>query len=149
MATFPFCLLLLKFHRGRLPRTPHTPLLLVIVTMSVSAVLIAGNIAIDPTTAGCVCYLINPTPYSPPVRYFAPYFIGVFLIFLITQNKARILRFVLWFYDHHSRLHALKLTKGWGARIINIIATMKRQPVCILVKGDEVSLVYIATCLHI
>ncbi|KAF7440164.1 hypothetical protein PC9H_000508 [Pleurotus ostreatus] len=122
MATFPFCLLLLKFHRGRLPRTPHTPLLLVFVTMSVSAVLIAGNIAIDPTTAG----------------YFAPYFIGVFLIFLITQNKAGILRFVLWFYDHHSRFHSWKLTKGWGARIINIIATMKRQPVCILVKGDEI-----------
>ncbi|KAL4267203.1 hypothetical protein AB1N83_003056 [Pleurotus pulmonarius] len=122
MATFPLSLLLLKFRRRRLPRTPHTPLLLVFVTMAVSAVLIAGNIAIDPTTAG----------------YFAPYFIGVFLIFSVTQNKARLLRFAFWFYDHHSSLHAWRFTKGWGARIIDILAAMKRQPVCILVKGDEI-----------
>ncbi len=63
MATFPLSLLLLKFRRRRLPRTPHTPLLLVFMTMGVSAVLIAGNIAIDPTTAGRVCYLLDPTPY--------------------------------------------------------------------------------------
>ena len=52
MTTFPFALLLLKFNRGRLPRTPHISILLVFLTLAVAFTIVGGNIAIDPIIVG-------------------------------------------------------------------------------------------------
>jgi hypothetical protein len=54
MMLFPLSVLLLKFNRGRLPRTPETPLSLVFSTFAVAAAAFAGNIAVDPDTVGYV-----------------------------------------------------------------------------------------------
>lgn len=59
MSLFPLSSLLLKFNRGRLDRQPHTPLSIVFLTFVVAAVVMAGNIVIDPSTVGCV-----PFPFS-------------------------------------------------------------------------------------
>lgn len=54
MSLFPISLLLLKFNRGRLPRTSRTSLLIVVAALLVAPVILAGNIAFNPKTAGCV-----------------------------------------------------------------------------------------------
>ena len=57
MSLFPLSLLLLKFNRGRLKRDSRTPLSVVIITLVISAAVFAGNIAVDPATAGLVLFL--------------------------------------------------------------------------------------------
>ncbi|KAG6833272.1 hypothetical protein H0H87_009447 [Tephrocybe sp. NHM501043] len=52
MSLFPIALLLLKFNRGRLPRDSSTPLAVIVVAIMVSIVVFAGNIAVEPATAG-------------------------------------------------------------------------------------------------
>ncbi|GLB39740.1 putative amino acid permease [Lyophyllum shimeji] len=123
MSLFPLALLLLKFSRGRLPRNSSTPLAVVVAAAAVSAVVFAGNIAVDPATAG----------------YFAAYFIGIVTVFTATQNKIHLLRWVYWVYDQYPRLHSWKLTKTWGCKLIDLMTSLKRQPVCILVKTDEIN----------
>ncbi|KAF8065050.1 amino acid permease-domain-containing protein [Lyophyllum atratum] len=123
MSLFPMALLLLKFNRGRLPRDSKTSLAVIIAAIGVAIVVFAGNIAVNPKTAG----------------YFAAYFIGIVLIFTATQNKIHLLRWVYWIYDQYPSLHAWKLTKTWGSNLIDLMMNLKRQPVCILVKTDEIN----------
>lgn len=52
MSLFPLALLLLKFNRGRLPRTPNTPFWVVLLALTLVPVVFAGNVVVDPTTAG-------------------------------------------------------------------------------------------------
>jgi amino acid transporter len=56
MSLFPLSLLLLKFNRGRLKRDTRTSLSVVITTLVISAVAFAGNIAVNPITAGSVFF---------------------------------------------------------------------------------------------
>lgn len=58
MSLFPLSALLLKFNRGRLQREPHTSLSLVFFTFAVAATIMAGNIAIDPSTVGFVDFIL-------------------------------------------------------------------------------------------
>jgi len=51
MMLFPLSLLLLKYNRGRLPRLPRTPLLVIFGTITVALVIFVGNITLDPLTA--------------------------------------------------------------------------------------------------
>ena len=51
MMLFPLSLLLLKYNRGRLPRLPRTPLLVIFGTIAVSLVIFVGNIILDTLTA--------------------------------------------------------------------------------------------------
>ncbi|KAJ8517166.1 hypothetical protein ONZ45_g5616 [Pleurotus djamor] len=126
MTLFPVSLLLLKFNRGRLPRKTRTPILWVLVAVAISLTLIGGNIAIDPTTAA----------------YFVPYFAGVLTVFVATDNKARLIRFALWFYDQHPSLHIFGLAKKYEVELVKKLIATKRQPVCILVKDDEISILF-------
>lgn len=53
MALFPLSLLLLKFNRGRLPRRgPQTSLRVIFCAFVIAFVIMGGNVAMDPTTAG-------------------------------------------------------------------------------------------------
>ncbi|KAF8654813.1 hypothetical protein AX16_003382 [Volvariella volvacea WC 439] len=123
MTLFPLSLLLLKFNRGRLPRGKKAPLLVVIFALLISGVVIGGNVAVDPTTAG----------------YFSAYFLGIVFLFTVSQNKIHILRWIYWIYDQYPSLHRWGLTTTWGSGVIGAITTLKRQPVCILVKTDEIN----------
>ncbi|KAJ7106514.1 amino acid permease-domain-containing protein [Mycena epipterygia] len=121
MALFPLALLLLRFNRGRLPRARTTPLSLVALALALTPVVFVGNVAIDPSTAG----------------YFAAYLLGVLLVFGATQNQVRLLRAVYWAYDQHPGLH--HRTSRWGTALVRIVARLKRQPVCVLAKTDEIN----------
>ncbi|KAK0236350.1 AAAP amino acid permease [Armillaria nabsnona] len=123
MALFPISLLLLKFNRGRLPRTPKTPVSIVILTLAVVPTVFAGNIAIDPITFG----------------YFSAYFVAIVVLFSITQKKAHLLRCIYWTYDQYPMLHRWNATKLWASRLMNLMTRLRRKPVCILAKTDEIS----------
>ncbi|SJL10090.1 uncharacterized protein ARMOST_13472 [Armillaria ostoyae] len=123
MALFPISLLLLKFNRGRLPRTPKTPVSVVILTLAVVPTVFAGNIVIDPITFG----------------YFSVYFIAIVMLFSITQKKAHLLRCIYWTYDQYPMLHRWNATKLWASRLMNVMTRLRRKPVCILAKTDEIS----------
>ncbi|KAK0223656.1 AAAP amino acid permease [Armillaria fumosa] len=123
MALFPISLLLLKFNRGRLPRTPTIPVSMVIVTLAVGPTIFAGNIAIDPIMSG----------------YFSAYFVGIVMLFSITQKKAHLLRCIYWTYDQYPMLHRWNATKLWASRLMDTMTSLRRKPVCILAKSDEIS----------
>jgi hypothetical protein len=71
-------------------------------------------------------------------RYFAAYFLAVAIFFMATQNKTRLLGWVYWIYDQSPVLHTWRLTRRWGDRIINTMTRLRKQPVCILTRTDEV-----------
>ncbi|KAJ7159241.1 amino acid permease-domain-containing protein [Mycena crocata] len=123
MALFPLSLLLLRFNRGRVPRARNTPLSGVLLALALTPVVFAGNIAIDPSTAG----------------YFAAYLFGVLLVFAATQNQVQLLRAVYWTYDQYPALHRLPGSKTWGGKLVAVMKQLKRQPVCVLVKADEIN----------
>lgn len=108
----------------------------------VALVVIGGNIAIDPTTAMSVVFvkvlICSDLSYLFPCRYFAVYFLAVLVLFSATQNKTRLLRWFYWAYDQNPILHKWSLTRKWGDKLIKMMARLKRQPVCILAKSDEV-----------
>ncbi len=138
MALFPISLLVLKFNRGRLPRSPHTPLTVVLLTLALSPTVFAGNIAIDPSTAGFVVLAPSSRPADGIPRYFCAYFFAIVILFAATQNKAKLLGTLYWLYDQYPLLHRWKLSRMWGSKLITKIAKMKRRTVCVLVKSDEV-----------
>ncbi|PPR03413.1 hypothetical protein CVT24_012708, partial [Panaeolus cyanescens] len=123
MALFPISLLLLRFNRGRLPRQTPRGLWVVGLSMIIVPAIFAGNIAINPQTAA----------------YFSAYFFGIVFLFLATQNKIHLLRCIYWIYDQYPALHDWSLTKAWGTKLIDVMKKLKRQPVCILAKTDEIN----------
>ncbi|KAF9467230.1 amino acid permease-domain-containing protein [Collybia nuda] len=123
MSLFPMTLLLLKFNRGRIKRDSHTPLFIIILALIISAIVFAGNIAVEPATFG----------------YFAAYFLGIVILFSITQNRIYLLRWIYWIYDQYPRLHVASPTRSWGDRLIALMVHLKRQPVCIFIKTDEIN----------
>ncbi|KAK0469330.1 amino acid permease-domain-containing protein [Desarmillaria tabescens] len=123
MALFPLCLLLLKFNRGRLTRTPKTPVSIVFLTLAVVPTVFAGNIAIDPITFG----------------FFSAYFVFITMLFSITQQKTCLLRWIYWIYDQYPVLQRWNATKLWDNKLMNAMTRLKRKPVCILAKTDEIS----------
>lgn len=142
MSLFPLALLLLKFNRGRLPRTPNTSLPIVVLALIVVPIVFTGNVVVDPITAGYVLMRHFPivTLSSWLARYFFSFTTVVAAFFSFTQNKTQFLLWLYWFYDQLPSLHRWSMTESWGPTLINLIVAFKRQPVCILVKTDEVSI---------
>ncbi|PFH51185.1 hypothetical protein AMATHDRAFT_3316 [Amanita thiersii Skay4041] len=123
MLLFPLSLLLLRFNRGRLPRVKQCHLMVVFLSLVISFAVFTGNVAVNPITAG----------------YFSAYFVGVVILFSVTQNKIRLLRCVYWLYDQHPILHDSCFTSGWGGILISMMKHLKRRPLCILTKTDEIN----------
>ncbi|KAF9531070.1 AAAP amino acid permease [Crepidotus variabilis] len=124
MGLFPISLLLLKFNRGRLRREgKKTSLATILLALFLVPVIFAGNVAYQPVTVG----------------YFAAYVIGIVVFFSASQNKIHILRWIYWIYDQYPLLHRWSITKSWGASLIRLMNTLRRRPVCILAKTDEIN----------
>ncbi|KAJ7158011.1 amino acid permease-domain-containing protein [Mycena crocata] len=123
MALFPLALLLLRFNRGRIRRQRNTPLAIILLAMVIVSVVFAGNVAVDPSTVG----------------YFAAYLLGVLLVFAVAQSLVCVLRVVYWTYDQYPVLHRFSLSRMWGRVLVAIVARLKQQPVCVLVKTDEIN----------
>ncbi|EKM78341.1 hypothetical protein AGABI1DRAFT_75891 [Agaricus bisporus var. burnettii JB137-S8] len=123
MSLFPLSLLLLKYNRHRLKREPRASLFVIVLALLIVCVGIAGNIAINPRTFG----------------YFSAYFIGITFFFFLTQHKSSLLKCLYWTIDQYLSLQNWRWTNHWGASLVNAIARTRRQPVCILTKGDEIN----------
>lgn len=141
MALFPLSLLLLRFNRGRLRRETSARLSTILFSLFViSPVILAGNVAINPKTAG----------------YFAIYVLGVLSVLVVTQNKVGALRHIYWVFDqwHSGRRGgeeegtgrserpgyvARQASNKAGRNLVKLMTRMRRQVVCVCVKGDEVS----------
>lgn len=138
MSLFPISLLLLKYNRGRLRREKRASLSIIVSALVIALTVFVGNIIVDPATAGYVIRTCSHRGTNHISRYFAAYVIGLVMIFSATQNKVRLLRWVYWLYDQCPSLHTNGFSNGWGQRLVKTITLMKRQPVCILIKTDEV-----------
>ncbi|KAJ7770096.1 hypothetical protein B0H16DRAFT_1673410 [Mycena metata] len=123
MGVFPVSLLFLRFNRVHLPRNKRTPASVIIASLAVTLIVFAGNVAIDPVTAG----------------YFMAYLIGVVGVFAVTQKQVTIIRMVYWAYDQDPTLHRWSISKTWGKSLVRRMVRLKRQPICILVKTDEIN----------
>ncbi|KAG6337018.1 hypothetical protein ID866_2078 [Astraeus odoratus] len=123
MALFPVSLVLLRFSRPRLPRASQCSLAVIVGSILVAAIVFAGNVAMNPSIAG----------------WFSLYFLVLCLGFSIASNKVAILRWIYWAYDQVPLLHECRLTRGWGDGLIAIVRRLKRQPICLLVKTDEIN----------
>ena len=142
MTLFPLSLLLLKFNRGRLLKRPRTGLSLIFATFAVAATVFAGNIVVDPVTAEYDSPLIVNFRLKHSCcfrRYFAIYFLSILFLFLITQNKARLLWYLYCAYDQNPVMHRWSVAEKWGEKFIKTIRSLKRQEIVILVATDEVS----------
>jgi len=71
-------------------------------------------------------------------RYFAAYFVVVMVLFAAAQNKVPICRCIYWVFNEYPRLHASKVTRLLSTCLVGLMTSMKRRPVVILVKSDEV-----------
>ncbi|KAH6906793.1 amino acid permease [Coprinopsis sp. MPI-PUGE-AT-0042] len=159
MTLFPLSLLILRFNRGRLPRTYHAPLPVIFVSLfAVCPVVLGGNIALNPRTAG----------------YFAAYTISLVVILAVTQNKVALLRWVYWAYDqwcdgttaageadepvvvvaaassgHETALDTSRTSSRSSAVVMfqdrvgyhltKVMTRLKRQVICVCTKGDEIN----------
>lgn len=135
MTLFPLSLLTLRFNRGRLRRSNMTQLSTVLFALLViSPVVLAGNIALNPKTAG----------------YFAIYELCVLGLLVVTQNKVAILRWVYWIYDQwhgfvNGRLEAEVVAhQRTGGGLVKLMTKLRQQVVCICVKGDEVRIILLS-----
>ncbi|KAI0083586.1 amino acid permease-domain-containing protein [Irpex rosettiformis] len=126
MALFPLAVLLLKFNRGRLSRDCRAPLGKVLFTLAIVAVMIGGNVAIDPSIVG----------------YAAAYFIVIAVFFYVTMKASRLVHTVLWLYDQSKFVRTAVWARSWGARLTTAMSHLRRQPVCILVKSDEINILF-------
>ncbi|KAI6020058.1 amino acid permease-domain-containing protein [Pisolithus microcarpus] len=126
MMLFPVSLVLLRFSRPRLPRVSRCSFTVIIGATLVSAVVLAGNVGINPVIAG----------------WFALYFSILVISFSVANNKVAILRWVYWTYDQVPLLHEWKLIRGWGTGLITLMRRLKRQEVCILVNTDEINYLF-------
>ncbi|KAI0338562.1 hypothetical protein BDW22DRAFT_1362598 [Trametopsis cervina] len=123
MALFPLANLLLKFNRGRLAAVSRAPLAEVLLTLAIVGVIIGGNIAIDPSIVG----------------YAAAYFIVIASVFYGTLKASRLVHVLLWLYDRSTWLQKIVWTRRWGASLTTAMRHLRRQPVCILIKSDEIN----------
>lgn len=122
MTLFPISLLLLKFNRGRIPRTHTASLPLTLLAALVALVVFAGNVAIDPKTVG----------------YFAAYALAIMACFLATNKKVHLIRWMYWAYDQTPLLHRSRWLRRKSDAFVRALRKLKRQPVCVLTNTDEV-----------
>ncbi|EAU89563.2 amino acid permease [Coprinopsis cinerea okayama7 len=161
MTLFPLSLLLLRFNRGRLGRSSRARLPVLFFSLFiVCPVILGGNIALNPRTAG----------------YFAIYTISLLLLLAVTQNKVRVLRWIYWVYDQWCNVvqadsnAAVLSTPGGGGSddevdahgsvtlpplgnqvvgrnrvgsgLMKLMTRLKRQVVCVCAKGDEINTLF-------
>lgn len=76
---------------------------------------------------------------DPLDRYFAVYVAVILTGFVFTQTKSRLLLALLGAYDQVAVLHKWPMMRRASEKMIVWITRLRRQPVCLLTKTDEVS----------
>ncbi|KAG8746440.1 hypothetical protein FRC11_012703, partial [Ceratobasidium sp. 423] len=125
-ATFLFTMLLygiscilLKFSRDRLPRMYQTSMWAVLLAITVTLVVLGGNIALNPQTLGLF------------VTYFAVVLFGM----LLPGSRLGIARVALWVLDQTKSLQRRHLDR----RLVSWIKCFREDPIVLWVKGDHIN----------
>ncbi|KAG9036441.1 hypothetical protein FS837_001686 [Tulasnella sp. UAMH 9824] len=127
--TFPFVLLLysvsnilLKFDRDRLPRDYQAKLGVTVLAFLAMVVVLAGNIIPTPKILGL----------------FLAYFIVVLACLVGLQSRIQLARVAMWLYDQNFTLQKWRYTKGWDSSIVRWMTRLRKRPVCVWVKVDDI-----------
>ncbi|EJD46997.1 hypothetical protein AURDEDRAFT_113597 [Auricularia subglabra TFB-10046 SS5] len=116
---FALSLLMVNFHRGRIPRSPRTSVWIISFALLLVLAMLGGNIALDPRTIG----------------YFAAYFIALFGVLCLFANPVTPLQWAYWLLDQVP-------SRGWvrrfAERIAGTITRLRHKPVACLVKTDQI-----------
>ena len=59
-------------------------------------------------------------------------------VFFFTMKKVSVLHALLWTYDQYGTLSRVRWTRTWGAKLAGAMRHLRTQPVCVLVRTDEV-----------
>ncbi|EJD51231.1 hypothetical protein AURDEDRAFT_83563 [Auricularia subglabra TFB-10046 SS5] len=116
---FAFSLLMVNFHRGRIPRSPRASVWLVCFALLLIMAMLGGNIALDPRTIG----------------YFAAYFAALFGVLCLFANPVTPLQWAYWMLD---QLPTGGRVSRLGQRITSTITHLRHKPVACLVKTDQI-----------
>lgn len=126
MSLFPLASLLLKFNRGRMPRSVHTSLATVLFSLALASAIVAGNVVIDPTILG----------------YAAAYALTLIIMFFVNQRAGRIIQVLYWMLDQTPILQSFAWVRRRSLMLVNIMRRVKKHPVCCLVRTDEINLLF-------
>lgn len=130
MTCFGVSLLLLKYSRPSLPRSPRSGLFIVVSAIGMGVAALGGNIAISPTILA---------------QFFA-YFAAILSVLLVLANKVPLARLLLWLIDQTSWIQRWSFTAGLGKHIVRWIKMERRYPVIYFTKTDEIS--HLVEALH-
>jgi hypothetical protein len=72
-------------------------------------------------------------------RYVATCVTVLVTLFSANQKKSTILHGIYWMYDQNPRLHRLHLMEQWENTLVGIMQSLQRNPVCVLIRTDDVS----------
>lgn len=85
-------------------------------------------------------YPVDTVTFRPRIiGLFLGYFVAILACLLALKWRIKLARIALWLYDHVTRFHTLKLTRGWDKSIIRWMDHLKTKPICVWVKNDDVS----------
>lgn len=71
--------------------------------------------------------------------YAAAYFVVIAAFFYGTMKTSRLVHAALWIYDQSGWLQSWLWAKRCSISMTKMMRHLRRQPICVLVKSDEVS----------
>ncbi|KAG8954830.1 hypothetical protein FRC00_005658 [Tulasnella sp. 408] len=69
---------------------------------------------------------------------FLAYFIVVLACLVGLGSRIKLARVAMWLYDQNSALQKWRYTKGWDSSIVRWMTRLRKRPVCVWVKGDDI-----------
>ncbi|KAK4050620.1 hypothetical protein OIV83_003346 [Microbotryomycetes sp. JL201] len=119
MSIFPVACLLLSYHRPRLPRRVRSPFGLSVVVLSLSLVLIVGNVVISPII---IAYLVAYTAVLTSVMW-------------CIYKRSKLFQILFWAVEQSSWTASCKTFK---IRIARWIKKTRTGPIVLFVESDEI-----------
>ncbi len=123
MTLFGVSLVLLKYARPSLPRSPTTSLGMALVGIAIGIVAMAGNFALAPVIIG------------PTLAYF-----GVLAVVLVAlTQRVNLARILVWLVEQQRSSKLVRLSPRLEKRLIGWIRSERRHPVIYFTKSDDIS----------
>lgn len=133
---------MLKFNRDRIPRQYSTSILLTFVSIGAITAVLIGNVIL--TCVGLPPSRVFSTEdcgiCSPKIlALFLAYYAAILASLLFMHSRLKFGRIAMWLYDQTTFLHKAKVSKGWHGSIVRWMTRLRKRPIAVWVKGDEVS----------
>ncbi|KAG8905917.1 hypothetical protein FRB99_007997 [Tulasnella sp. 403] len=72
------------------------------------------------------------------IGLFLAYFLAILACLLFIKSRVKIGRVAMWLYDQVTALHQWKVTRGWDASIVKWMSRLRKRPICVWVKTDDI-----------